>query len=513
MKNRFKKVLAGTLILALTTMYGGMVSTISATSDDDDEDTTTTSVTLDDDDESVSGTTSIIMVDTVLEGASAYNGHSYKLFDVAMSWNEAEKYCESQGGHLVTITSADEQQFVSSIASHSSKKNVWLGATKNSDGKYAWVTGEPAQFSNWSDGEPSNYNNSENCVMMYTYSNSLVSLGEWNDVASTGGTVSGFTIEDIGFICEWDFSNQTTTTTSVNSDSMTTTTTTMITDYKLDSEGNIVTDADGNPVVTNQDGNIIQNEQLNATTTTTEVTTKTPNLNISVITPQTSIVTTADTIGTSEVVTTIQDTSNSNIKYLYNGHTYQIFENMNLSWNNAKAYCTALGGHLVTITDRNEQDFINAIINNNPKPNLWIGAERNLDGSYSWVNGEDFLYNNWIDGEELNYSTDSDIAVVVQTYDTDENSPCGTWADISKDGGASSGYSIQEIGFICEWDEELEGAYQLADMGIEINNTSSDTTTTEDNSNPLIKYIVIGTLVVAVIVFMVATTLPKKEEK
>lgn len=494
MKNRFKKALVSTLVLALTTMYGGMVAPISATSDDgENENVTTTSI-------------SSINMESVLDGTSTYNGHSYKLFDVPMTWDDAKQYCESQGGHLVTITSADEQQFVSSLASHSSKKNIWLGATKNSDGKYSWVTGEPAQFSNWGDGEPSNYNNSENCVMMYTYSNSVVHLGEWNDVASTGGTVSGFMLDDIGFICEWDFSNQPTTTSSVTS----ITTAPNVTDYKTDSNGNIVTDENGKPIVTNQQGNIIDNEQL--TTTSTEITTKQPELSISVITPQTSLITTADTIGTSEIVTTIKDTSNSNIKYLYNGHTYQIYENMNLSWNNAKAYCTALGGHLVTITDENEQKFVNAIINNNPKPNLWIGAERNLDGSYSWVDGEDFVYNNWIDGQEINYPTDSDIAVVVQTYDTDENSPIGTWSDISKDGGVNAGYSIQEIGFICEWDEELEGAYQLSDMGIEID-TPSDNQNADDTSNPLIKYIVIGTLVVAVVVFMIATTLPKKEEK
>lgn len=487
-------MLAGTLLLALTTMYSGIVSPVSATSDDEDDEDTTT----------IASTTVAPIMANVLEGTSTYNGHSYKLFDISMNWHDAKEYCESQGGHLVTITSADEQQFVSTMASHSSKKNIWLGATKNSDGKYSWVSGEPAQFSNWSKGEPSNYNNSEDCVMMYTYSNSMVNLGEWNDVASTGGTVDGFKLDDIGFICEWDISNQTSTTT-------TPITTTVISDYKTDTNGNIVTDENGKPVVTNQQGNIIENQQL-TTTATTIVTTTQPELSISVITPQTSLTTTADTIGTSETVTTIQDTSNSNIKYLYNGHTYQIFENMNLSWNNAKAYCTALGGHLVTITDENEQSFVNAIVKNNPKPNLWIGAERNLDGSYSWVDGEEFSYNNWIDGQEVNYPTDLDIAVVIQTYDTDENTPCGTWSDVSKEGGVNAGYSIQEIGFICEWDEELEGAYQLNDMGIDID-LPNDTNNSDESTNPLIKYIVIGTLVVAVIVFMVATTLPKKEEK
>jgi len=464
MKNKLKKAILGSLILALTTVYGGMITASATTS-------------------STANNTNDVY---------SYNGHSYKLINTSMDWDSAQKYCENLGGHLVTINSADEQQFVSSLASKSTKKNVWLGATKNENGKFSWVTGEAAQFSNWGSGEPSNYDGTENAVMMYTYSNGIVSLGEWNDISSTGGTVSGFKLEDIGFICEWenDVEGAVTDTTG----------------YKLDENGNIVTNDDGQPVVTNQQGYIINNEQSGTTTSQSQ-----SELSISVITPETSIVTTANTIGSSEEVTTITDTSNQNIRYLYNGHTYQIFENMNLSWNNAKAYCTALGGHLVTITDQNEQTFVNAIIKDNPKPNLWIGAERNMDGSYSWVTGEEFSFNNWINGVEVNYVTDLDVSVVIQTYDTNEDMPAGTWTDISKEGGVASGYSIQEIGFICEWDEEMEGAYELADVGIELDLGEDDTA--DNSSNPLIKYIIIGTLVVAVIVFMVVTSLPKKEEK
>ena len=469
MKNKFKRTIIGALLLALTTVYGGMLP-VSAT---DDTSSTTVSVAEDD--------------------KYYYNGHSYKLFDTSMDWNSAQQYCQGLGGHLVTINSADEQQFVSTIASKSSKKNVWLGGYKNDEGSFAWITGEKAQFSNWSAGEPSNYDNTENAVMMYTYSNGAVNLGEWNDIASTGGTVSGFKLEDIGFICEWETAPQTSTTEA--------------TGYKLDENGNIVTDDNGQPIVTNQQGFIIKNEQ----STTTSSTNQQSELSISVITPETSAITTANTIGTSEQVTTITDNSNQNIRYLYNGHTYQIFENMNLSWNNAKAYCTALGGHLVTITDQNEQTFINAIIKDNPKPNLWIGAERNMDGSYSWVTGEEFSYNNWKDGVEVNYATEFDVSVVIQTYDTNEEMPTGTWSDISKEGGLASGYSIQEIGFICEWDEALDGALELSDMGIDVDLPEDNSS--DNQSNPIIKYIIIGTLVVAVIVFTVVTSLPKKEEK
>ena len=38
-----------------------------------------------------------------------YNGHTYAVYDVYLTWSEAKDYCEKIGGHLVTITSEQEQ--------------------------------------------------------------------------------------------------------------------------------------------------------------------------------------------------------------------------------------------------------------------------------------------------------------------------------------------------------------------------------------------------------------------
>ena len=48
-------------------------------------------------------------------------------------------------------------------------------------------------------------------------------------------------------------------------------------------------------------------------------------------------------------------------------------------------------------------------------------------------------------------------------------------------------------------------------MGIDVDLPEDNSS--DNQSNPIIKYIIIGTLVVAVIVFTVVTSLPKKEEK
>ena len=51
----------------------------------------------------------------VASTASAYAGHTYQLIFEKMSWKDADIYARSAGGHLATITSVEEQNFVWSL--------------------------------------------------------------------------------------------------------------------------------------------------------------------------------------------------------------------------------------------------------------------------------------------------------------------------------------------------------------------------------------------------------------
>ena len=67
--------------------------------------------------------------------AVVYNGNYYKLFNAAQTWSQAKASCESEGGHLVTITSAGENSFVLNlIKSHGTKNSYWLGAKLDTSG-------------------------------------------------------------------------------------------------------------------------------------------------------------------------------------------------------------------------------------------------------------------------------------------------------------------------------------------------------------------------------------------
>ena len=129
------------------------------------------------------------------------NGHRYQLIDTSMSWTEAEEYCESLGGHLVTVNSSDEQQFiVDNLLTIGTKNAYFIGMYRddiNSDWK--WVTNESTEFFNWDEGEPS-YTD-DNYVYMY---GSNYNSGSWKNTQNYVEDSTEFSTANIGYICEWE---------------------------------------------------------------------------------------------------------------------------------------------------------------------------------------------------------------------------------------------------------------------------------------------------------------------
>ena len=73
-----------------------------------------------------------------------------------------------------------------------------------------------------------------------------------------------------------------------------------------------------------------------------------------------------------------------------------------------------LGGHLVTISDRAENDFVfssfryvdpapgsNGYTRNATYPLHWIGlTDSNVEGKWEWSSGETLVFTNWVDGAQ-----------------------------------------------------------------------------------------------------------------
>ena len=122
-----------------------------------------------------------------------FNGHTYALYlGMSIPWEEAREYCISQGGHLATVTSQEEHDFVSTM-DDGMVHEVWIGGYRDSSFVWYWVTDEEWDYTNWQDGEPNNSSNvvgNEYCVALWP--------DQWNDLNSEN------IYEQYGFICEWD---------------------------------------------------------------------------------------------------------------------------------------------------------------------------------------------------------------------------------------------------------------------------------------------------------------------
>ncbi|MBE7497148.1 MAG: protein kinase [Verrucomicrobiaceae bacterium] len=85
----------------------------------------------------------------------SHAGHHYQLVERHMSFTSAVKHAESVGGHLLTITSAEEMAWVDVTMKPFIKQtrsgNAGTGGVREEDGVYKWVTGEPFEYTRWYD--------------------------------------------------------------------------------------------------------------------------------------------------------------------------------------------------------------------------------------------------------------------------------------------------------------------------------------------------------------------------
>jgi hypothetical protein len=92
------------------------------------------------------------------------NGHWYQFVrgEVDICWTDAEQLSIGAGGHLVSVTSAIENQFVLSLITPYNPGTLeggpWIGATCVGLpwGQWWWVTGEAFAFADWLPGSPWN---------------------------------------------------------------------------------------------------------------------------------------------------------------------------------------------------------------------------------------------------------------------------------------------------------------------------------------------------------------------
>lgn len=91
----------------------------------------------------------------------------------------------------------------------------------------------------------------------------------------------------------------------------------------------------------------------------------------------------------------------------YNNTTYHLIAadgGGGLSWTDAEAFAVTLGGHLATINDLDENDFIFSEWADNPMTGgLWLGLnDVAANSQWVWVSGESSSFTYWQPGEPNN---------------------------------------------------------------------------------------------------------------
>jgi hypothetical protein len=132
----------------------------------------------------------IVAISQPLQWAAAEGGndHYYQavLSDVVgLDWEQARDYAEAMGGHLATVTSAAENEWI--WLHLDTPEQQFLGGIR-SGASWVWITGEAWSFTAWAAGEPNNSNGGEPYL---EYAHNM----DWNDVGNLDLGVQGFVVE------------------------------------------------------------------------------------------------------------------------------------------------------------------------------------------------------------------------------------------------------------------------------------------------------------------------------
>ena len=115
---------------------------------------------------------------------SPINGHWYGVDYTPRSWTESEALAVSLGGHLVTIRSQGEQDWIEQTVSPYwppvSALHIGLNDAA-SEGTFLWSSGEPVTFTNWGAGEPNDLGGEDYASISGPGS----FFGLWNDGSSS----------------------------------------------------------------------------------------------------------------------------------------------------------------------------------------------------------------------------------------------------------------------------------------------------------------------------------------
>uniref|UniRef100_M4A2Y4 C-type lectin domain-containing protein n=1 Tax=Xiphophorus maculatus TaxID=8083 RepID=M4A2Y4_XIPMA len=100
-------------------------------------------------------------------GWTWYDGRCFLYVKVKMSWAKAERLCLSLDGHLASMRSTNEYNFIRELIVTESGRDTqtWVGGFDSAEeGTWMWSDGSKFMFHHWGLGEPSNSGGNQNCM-------------------------------------------------------------------------------------------------------------------------------------------------------------------------------------------------------------------------------------------------------------------------------------------------------------------------------------------------------------
>jgi len=137
------------------------------------------------------------------------------------------------------------------------------------------------------------------------------------------------------------------------------------------------------------------------------------------------------------------------------------------TWTAAEALAVTLGGHLVSIGDADEQDFVWQNFRNlgGVDRRIWIGFnDATTEGAFEWSDGTVAKYTNWNAGEPNNSGGTEDYAEMLGST--------GKWNDLSNSGSGFPHIAVIELlgngggGGPCPADLDGDSAVTAADLSL-----------------------------------------------
>lgn len=122
-----------------------------------------------------------------------------------------------------------------------------------------------------------------------------------------------------------------------------------------------------------------------------------------------------------------------------NGHRYTSWNNDGTGWQGAENRAISLGGHLVTVNDLAENEWVRSTFG--PFDFCWIGLYETdyINRRWAWASGETLDFSHWGFGEPSGPGAEHWVTIC------NWSTPPGSWADLSADWVGATHIAVVEV--------------------------------------------------------------------